>query len=106
MLTVSVDEVDDHTDATKEPPRAPPVSVICELCTAKAEEVCVIEESTLPTALTAAELIGAVQSMKNVAAVALAATLKELAAVPPEVLENVHVPVELTVNASAKLEDD
>jgi hypothetical protein len=37
--------------------------------------------------------------------VALVATLNEVAAEPPELLENVHVPVELTVNASAKLDD-
>jgi hypothetical protein len=38
--------------------------------------------------------------------VALAATLNDVAVLPPDVDENTHVPVELTVNASAKLEDD
>ena len=60
---VSVYELDDTVLINSVPPIAPPVTVACALCTAKAEEVCVIEESTLPTALTAAELIEAVQSM-------------------------------------------
>ena len=63
VLTVSVAVVDDHTEATNDPPSAPPLSVICELCTAKAEEVFVMEESTLPAAATVAELLEAVQSM-------------------------------------------
>jgi hypothetical protein len=105
VLTVSVAVVADHTDTTKEPPSAPPLSVSCELCTAKADDVLVMEESTLPTAVTVAELLDAVHSIKNVTVVALAATLNAVAAVPADVAANVHVPVVLTVKASEKLDD-
>ncbi len=59
VLTVSVAVVADHTDATKEPPSAPPASVICELCTAKAKEVFVTPVSALPVAVTVVELLDA-----------------------------------------------
>ncbi len=64
-----------------------------------------MDESTPPTALTVAELLDAVHSTKKFDVVAPAATLNEVAVVPPDVEENTHVPVELTVNASAKLEE-
>ena len=60
---VSVYELDDTVLINSVPAIAPPATVACALCTAKAEEVIVIEESTLPTALTVAELLEAVQSM-------------------------------------------
>jgi len=59
VVTVSVAVVADHTDTTKEPPSAPPVSVICELCTAKAADVFVTPVSTLPVAVTVVELLDA-----------------------------------------------
>ena len=57
VLTVSVAVVADHTDTTNEPPSAPPVSVTCELCTAKADDVCVTPVSKLPVAVTVVELL-------------------------------------------------
>ena len=57
VLVVSVAVVADHTDTTKEPPSAPPVSVSCELCTAKADDVCVTPVSKLPVAVTVVELL-------------------------------------------------
>ena len=57
VLVVSVAAVADHTDTTKEPPSAPPVSVTCELCTANADDVCDTPGSKLPVAVTVVELL-------------------------------------------------
>jgi hypothetical protein len=78
--------VADHTDTTNEPPSAPPVSVICELCTAKADDVFVTPVSTLPVAVTVAELLDVEHFTKNVDVVAPAATLTDVTEEPPDVV--------------------
>jgi hypothetical protein len=60
--SVSVYTSDDTVLINNVPPIAPPVTVGCALCTAKPEEAVVIEESTLPTAVTVDELLAAVHS--------------------------------------------
>ena len=103
VLTVSVAVVADHTDTTKEPPSAPPLSVSCELCTVNADDVPVTPVSTLPVAVTVAELLAAEHCTKNVDVVAPAPTLTDVTEEPPDVLWNTHVdPAALTANATAK----
>ena len=60
--SVSVYALDDTVLINKVPAIAPLVTVGCALCTAKADEVMAIEESTPPTAVTVVELLGAVHS--------------------------------------------
>jgi hypothetical protein len=57
VLAVSVAVVADHTDTTKEPPSAPPLSVTCEPCTANTDDARVTPVSKLPVAVTVAELL-------------------------------------------------
>ena len=102
VLTLSVTVVADHTDATKEPPSAPPLSVICELCTANADDVIATPASTLPAAVTLAELLDVEHCTKNVDVDAPAATLTDVTEPPPDVASNTHVaPLALTPNANA-----
>ena len=102
VLTLRVTAVPDHTDTTKEPPSAPPLSVACELCTANAADVIATPASTLPAAVTLAELLDVEHCTKNVDVDASAATLTDVTEPPPDVASNTHVaPLALTPNANA-----
>ena len=61
--SVSVYALDDTVSTNKVPAIAPPVTVGCALCTAKADEVVVMEPSTLPTAVTVDDPLDTVHSM-------------------------------------------
>jgi len=61
--SVSVYALEDTVSINKVPAIAPPVTVGCALCTAKADEVVVMEPSTLPTAVTVDDPLDTVHSM-------------------------------------------